>query len=153
LATFPASPAASSTAATAASAATLTASAFTAVTLLITSLLAVGIGVGAWFLDHHLGRCIGPSGGLGRPARLAVVRVDYVLAFFKLRGGIEKIRDVEERISLKADIDERRLHSGEHAGNASLVDTAGKSLIGLALDIDFYELVIIKDGQTRFVLC
>ena len=70
-------------------------------------------------------------------------------------GGVflllHEVGDIEKRIPLQTQVDESGLHPGEHAGNATFVNGAGESVFILALVIDFCELIVFKDGQTRLM--
>lgn len=52
---------------------------------------------------------------------LFAVTVMTVIVIFKI---FENVRDVEESIAIEANVNERRLHAGEDASNAALVDAA-----------------------------
>ena len=55
-----------------------------------------------------------------------------------------KIRNVQEARLLESDIDERRLHPGQHPRDLALIDVAGESDLAIALEVEFRELVIFK---------
>jgi hypothetical protein len=50
----------------------------------------------------------------------------------------ENVADVQEGITIQADIDEGRLHAREDASDAALIDTADERKFFFALDINFY---------------
>ncbi len=45
----------------------------------------------------------------------------YAVVFFNF---LEHVADVEERVGIEADIDEGRLHAGQHAGDSTFIDAA-----------------------------
>ena len=51
------------------------------------------------------------------------------------------VADVQERISLQADVDERRLHPWEHVRNPALIDVAGQRFATLDEEVDQGPLV------------
>ncbi len=70
---------------------------------------------------------------------------------FGVRGFFEEVGDVEEGVALEADVHEARLHAGEDAGYAAVVDGTGEGVFVLALVIDFGECFVFDDGQTRLM--
>ena len=49
-------------------------------------------------------------------------RRNYVGQIVVVLLQVHEIGDIEESIALQADVDKRRLHAGQHAGNTALVD-------------------------------
>ena len=77
---------------------------------------------------HNRGRRQGRSLHL----RLGMfVTVIVVLEIF------ENVANVEEGVAIEPDVNESRLHSGEHAGDAAFVDTANQREFFFALNINF----------------
>ncbi len=63
----------------------------------------------------------------------------------------DDVGDVQEPVSLQADLDEGGLHAGQHLGHPALVDIADHAAIALALNEDLRELVVLEDGHAGFV--
>src|SRR6185295_8699843 len=55
------------------------------------------------------------------------------------------VRDVEVRALLEADVDERRLHAGQNAFDAALVDVPGDPTLALALDVELAEVPVLDE--------
>ena len=66
--------------------------------------------------------------------------------------GVDDLRDVEERVALEPDVDEGRLHPGQDFRDPALVDVADHAALMLALDEDLDDLVVLEDGDPRFVV-
>ena len=49
-----------------------------------------------------------------------------------------------------ADVDERRLHSRQHALDAALVDVAGDATLALPLDVELAEETVFDERDARF---
>ena len=83
----------------------------------------------------------GRAAGLARQQTLEVV------------GRAAHVRDVQVRALLEADVDERRLHPGEHALDPSLVDVAGDPTLALALDVELAQVPVLdqRDPGLRAV--
>ena len=47
--------------------------------------------------------------------------VDYVIVIFQI---FEEVADIQEGVAIQTDIDEGRLHAGQHARDAAFVDAA-----------------------------
>ena len=87
--------------------------------------------VAATAVTDFAGLLVGAAGcGL-----LEFVRLFLVFEF-------EEVRYVEERIAFQPDIDECRLHAGQYAGNAAVIDRTGQSIFVFAFVIDFRELIV-----------
>jgi hypothetical protein len=71
-------------------------------------------------------------------ARLAITSAALLWLFKVGRFALlfKKIGDVEESVALKADIDKSRLHAGQHAGDASLIDGARERVFVLPLVVN-----------------
>src|SRR5206468_3435927 len=51
--------------------------------------------------------------------------------------------DVQEPVAVEADVDERRLHAGEHVVDHSLVDVADDRPLAAALDVELGDLEVV----------
>jgi hypothetical protein len=60
---------------------------------------------------------------------------------------LEEVGNVEKCVALQAYIDESRLHSGKHAGDASFVNAAGERIFVGALEVDFHQLVVFDQSH------
>ena len=60
-----------------------------------------------------------------------------------------KIRDVQEARLLQPDIDERRLHPGQHARDLALIDVTGQPHLAIALEVEFRQLVIFQQRDSH----
>ena len=60
-------------------------------------------------------------------------------------GRAAHVRDVEVRALLEADVDERGLHPGQHAFDASLVDVPRDAALALALDVELTEVPVLNE--------
>src|SRR5690606_29756535 len=58
-------------------------------------------------------------------------------------GGVNDVRGMQERGTLQPDVDERRLHAGQHARDTSLVDIADEPATIGALDEDLLEHAVL----------
>jgi hypothetical protein len=56
---------------------------------------------------------------------------------------------VEEGRALEADLDEGRLHPGQHARDLALVDVADEAPAARALDVDLLEHAVLEDRRAR----
>jgi hypothetical protein len=54
----------------------------------------------------------------------------------------EKVRDMQEAGLLKADIDERGLHPGQHPGHLPLVDITDNAALLIALQVELGQRVV-----------
>ena len=61
------------------------------------------------------------------------------------------VGDVQESGALEADLDERRLHPRQHAGDLADVDVADAAALELALDVELLHRAALDDGDTRFL--
>ena len=69
----------------------------------------------------------------------------------ELLDGVDDFSDVEKRVALEPDVDERRLHPGEDLRDPPLVDVADDAALILALDEDLDDLVVLENGDARIV--
>jgi hypothetical protein len=63
--------------------------------------------------------------------------------------SVDDLGDVEKRVTLEADVNERGLHPGEDLGDPPLVDIADDTARFLALDEDLDDLIVLEDGDPR----
>ena len=66
--------------------------------------------------------------------------------------GSDDLVDVEEGVLLQADVDEGRLHAGQHVGHLAEVDVADDAALG-PLDVEFDEFAVLEHRDTRLVAC
>ena len=90
------------------------------------------------------------TGSAAGSAGFVVVFVARLEAL-ELLDGVDDFSDVEERVALEADVDERRLHPGQDLRDPALVDVADDAALILALDEDLDDLVVLEDGDARVV--
>jgi len=65
----------------------------------------------------------------------------YLVDVFVL---FEKIRNVQEPVTLQTHIHEGRLHSRKHAGDAALVNASGERILIGPLEENFHQLIVIN---------
>ena len=82
----------------------------------------------------------------------AVLSASARLELLELLGGADDVRDVQEAVALEPEVDEGRLHAGQHLRDAALVDVADDAPIALALDEELDHLVVLEDGDHRLVV-
>ena len=63
----------------------------------------------------------------------------------------EHVGDVEERVALEAEVDERRLHPGQDLRHAPFVDVADDRPMPRALDPELDDLTLVEHGDARLV--
>src|SRR4029077_2409669 len=63
----------------------------------------------------------------------------------------ENVADVQERITIEADVHESRLHAGEDPGDFSLVDAAAEREFFLPADLDFDYRAFFENRDPPFV--
>src|SRR5207253_5249201 len=61
-------------------------------------------------------------------------------------GAPGDVCGVQERGALETDLDERRLHAGQHARYAPLVQVAHEPAAAQALDVDLLHRAVLEDG-------
>src|SRR5512143_1814583 len=67
----------------------------------------------------------------------------------EIGGPGEYVFDVEERVALETDRNERRLHPGQDPVDAAEVDVADETLAAAALVQDFHGAAVLQDGNPR----
>ena len=72
----------------------------------------------------------------------------YRVVFFVV---LKKIGNVEERVALQPDVDKCRLHSGQNARYAALVDTSRQGIFFFAFVEKLHDLVVFDDGNPCFM--
>jgi len=73
-----------------------------------------------------------------------------LLGFFGI-FEFEKIGYVEEGVAFEAKVDKCRLHAGEHACNATVINRAREGVFVFAFVIDLRELIVFKNRKPRFI--
>src|SRR5688572_14397055 len=78
---------------------------------------------------------------VGWPTALGGTRPTYII-FIGLKaveflGRRNDVGDVQEAVALEAEVNERRLHAGQHFGNAALVEIPNNAALPFALDKNF----------------
>ena len=64
---------------------------------------------------------------------------------------IKEVRDIKERVALKADVNERRLHPGQHAHHATLVKVPDDTLILFAaFDVKLSYAIVFDNRDLLF---
>jgi hypothetical protein len=81
----------------------------------------------------------------------AVARLFDALVLFRILLLFQEVSDVQEGVSLQAQIDECRLHAGKYARYFSLIDGAGERVLILAFVVDLGKLIVLDDRQPRFM--
>ena len=101
----------------------------------------------AWDARNH------PRPPTRTPRRLAGRLLGFVLLVLVVEeiGGADDVGHVEEAVAFEADVDECRLHAGQHLRHAALVDVARDAAIALALDENFCDEVVLENRHTRLV--
>jgi hypothetical protein len=61
------------------------------------------------------------------------------------------VGDVEEGGALEADVDERRLHPGQHASDLAGVDVADPAALERSLDVQLLDRTVLDDGDAGFL--
>ena len=62
--------------------------------------------------------------------------------------GHDDIPRVQERVALEPNVDERRLHAGQHVLHLSVVNVADEPLRALLLDVQFDGRAVLHHGDT-----
>ena len=75
---------------------------------------------------------------------LDVVLADHLRDRTNRLYVVMKIGDVQEARLLQADVDECRLHPGQHAGDLAFVDVAGKAAMLLAFEIELVQRAVFE---------
>ena len=68
-----------------------------------------------------------------------------------VRPRCPDVGDVQERGALEADVDERRLHAGQHARDLAEVDVADQAALERALDVQLLHGAVLDDRDARFL--
>src|SRR5262245_41426653 len=72
--------------------------------------------------------------------------LDLLFFFF-----VKEVRNVKERIAFESDVDESRLHAGQHFHHAAFVYVADDALVLIAsLDVEFSHHVVFDYGDLLF---
>ncbi len=87
-------------------------------------------------------------GLVARRGRVPVVAIDKLFHRLHL---IEDIGHVEKGRLFQADIDEGRLHAGEHPDDLPLVDVAHDSPLPAAFDIQLGDVAVLQQGHPGLV--
>ena len=61
------------------------------------------------------------------------------------------VGDVQERGALEADVDERRLHPGQHARDLADVDVADPAALELAFEVQLLDRAVLDHGDARLL--
>ena len=61
------------------------------------------------------------------------------------------VRDVQERRALETDLDERALHSRQHARDAAEADVADEAARAGALDVELLHDALLEHRDARFL--
>ena len=98
-----------------------------------------------------------PSGSLSTCTRMSPPSLTSS-RMFSVRGcvaralGVRRLHDVgdvQERRALEADVDEGRLHAGQHARHAALVQVAGEPEAARALDEQLLQHAVLEQRRAR----
>src|SRR6185503_4662125 len=93
---------------------------------------------------------IAGSGRQLRDRRRRMFLVVSVQALELFEAG-DNVADVEKAVAFEAEINESRLHAGQHFGYPALVHVAHHAARALALDEDLGNLIVLEDRDPRFV--
>ena len=85
---------------------------------------------------------VGPMRMLDLARRLSGGRSLLQLVGLFLVFELDKVGYVEERIALQAEVDKRRLHAGQNACYAAVVNGTREGVLVFAFVIDFRELIV-----------
>jgi hypothetical protein len=77
----------------------------------------------------------------GGDTRLVLFGLEAVEFF----GRSDDVRDVEKAVALETEVNERRLHAGQHFGYPALVQIANYAALPFALDKNLGDLVFLED--------
>src|SRR5262249_5004679 len=108
---------------------------FVMLVLIVMLFALVGFG-SATLTDRFAGQNF-RSDGSGCWRRAVAVRIAVAMAVIVVFEIFEDVADVQEGVTVEADIDEGGLHTGEDASNAALVDATDQRELFFALDINF----------------
>jgi hypothetical protein len=62
-----------------------------------------------------------------------------------------EIGNIEEGISVQADIDKRRLHARQNAADSTFINAADEADVGVAFEIHLDQTVVFQHGDLRLV--
>ncbi len=100
-------------------------------------------------------RALGADGILDdlHEQRLAFVQdaLDRALAAVAVLAMLPDVRDVQERRTLEADLDERALHAGQHARDPPQVDVADEPACTRSLDMQFLHDALFEHRDAGFL--
>jgi hypothetical protein len=94
------------------------------------------------------------SAGYGNRAGLVGVGGRVVLVGLEAVELLERgddVRNIEKAVAFETEVNERRLHAGQHFGYPALVEVAHHPARPLALDEYFGNLVLLEDRDPCFV--
>ena len=74
-----------------------------------------------------------------------------LLKLFLIFLFLEEVSNVKESVALQSDIDECRLHSGQHSCDAAFVDRTCERVFVFTLKIDFVKLLVFHHRNFGFV--
>ena len=81
----------------------------------------------------------------------AAIGRDHVGQVVVMLFQLHKVGNVEEGVAFQADIDKRRLHARQNAGDAALIDGACEGVFVFALEVDFREQIVFHQAHLGFV--
>ena len=111
------------------------------------------IATGAVRLVDAAGRIAAIAGGAQAAARRRRRRMFLVVGVqaLELFEAGDDVADVEKAVAFEAEVNESRLHAGQHFGYPALVHVAHHAARALALDEDLGNLIVLEDRDPRFV--
>src|ERR1035437_1649080 len=120
--------------------------------ILLASAVAVLITLLAALWATFLARFLSPRGA-ALAGRLVAARgrCFFQLVGFFLVFEFQKVGYVEERVALQTHIHEGRLHAGQDAGDATVVNRPGQGVLVFAFVVDFRELIVFKNCKPRLM--
>ncbi len=65
--------------------------------------------------------------------------------------GLPEVGNVQERGAFEADVDEGRLHAGQHPGDDADVDVPDQTARGFAIEMQFLQHSLVHDGDPEFL--
>ena len=76
--------------------------------------------------------------------------------FFQLIGlfrvfELQEVGYIKEGIALQANVHKCRLHAGQNAGDAPVVNRPGQGVLVFAFVVNLRELIVFKDCKPRFM--
>ncbi len=64
---------------------------------------------------------------------------------------LKEVGYIQERVALQTDVDECRLHAGQHAGDAAVINRSGEGIFVFPLVIDFSKLIVFQNREPRLM--